>query len=131
MYNSLIAFAIIYALAVYYRKNAALHSRLMVCTVFPLITPVTDRLIYKYFPTLIEYAPTMADGSPMVPALGFAAADLILIILLIWDWIRHKRFDVFAFVLGLLLIYHASVIVFYNASFWHTIADVMMKVPFS
>jgi hypothetical protein len=103
----------------------------MVCTVFPLITPVTDRLIYKYFPSLIEYAPTMSDGSPMVPALGFAIGVLIILSLLIWDWIKHKRIDVFAFVLGLLLLYHASVILFHDAFLWHRIADVMMMVPLS
>lgn len=103
----------------------------MVCTVFPLITPVTDRLVYKYFPSLIEYAPTMADGSPLVPALGFAMVDLIVLALLAWDWVKHKRLHVFPFVLALLLLYHASVIVFYNSGFWQMMADVMMRVPFS
>lgn len=130
-FNSLIAFAIIYGLAIYHRKNSALHSRYMICTVFPLITPVTDRLIYKYFPSLIELAPTMPDGSPMVPALGFAFGDLILLILVIWDWRKHQRLSVFPFVLGLLLLYHISVLTFYKYPFWAKIGDVLMRLPLS
>jgi len=130
-FNSLIAFAIIYGLAIYHRKNSALHSRYMVCTVFPLITPVTDRLIYKYFPSMIDLAPTMADGMPLVPALGFALGDLILLILVIWDWRKHQRLSVFPFVLGLLVLYHISVLTFYQYDFWKKIGDVFMRLPLS
>ncbi len=131
MYNSLIVFAILYGLAIWHRKNAPLHARFMISTVFPLFTPVTDRLIYKYFESLIPLAPTMEDGMPMVPGLGFALADLIIICLAVWDWRVHKRLSVFPFVLALLMLYHLSVLTFYKYDFWKKIGDLMMTIPLS
>ena len=129
MYNSLIVFAILYGLAMWHRKRSAVHSRYMVSTIFPLITPVTDRLIYKYFDFMIPLAPTMKDGSPIVPGIGFAICDIILIILIIIDWRKHRRLTVFPFVLGLLVLYHLSVLVFYQYEFWQSVGDAIMRIP--
>lgn len=127
MFNSLVVFAILYALAIWYRKTPAIHARYMACTLLPAITPVTDRLIYKYFPSLIQYAPRMEDGMPMVPGLGFFLGDIILILLSIWDWKANKRWSVFPVVLVLLLIYHISVLTFYKYPFWQKIGDWIMN----
>lgn len=129
MYNSLIVFAILYVLAMWNKKKHAIHARYMVSTIFPLITPVTDRLIYKYFDTLVPLAPTTPEGIPIVPVFGFALADLILIFLIILDCWKHRRLSVFPVVLCLLVLYHLSVLVFYRNNFWRDIADVMMKIP--
>ncbi len=129
MYNSLIVFAILYGLAMWHRKKSVIHARYMISTIFPIITPVTDRLIYKYFDFLVPLAPTSSEGMPLVPAFGFAIGDLILIVLIIIDWRKHKRLTVFPFVLGLLVLYHLSVLILYRTGFWHAIADGMMKVP--
>jgi hypothetical protein len=130
MFNALIAFAILYGLAMWHRKNAGLHARYMVCTIFPLISPVTDRLIYKYFPTLIEYAPVI-QGMPVVPALGYVLADLVVIVLLIWDYTRHRRWKAFTTVLIVLLLYHVSVLTFHDSPIWQSIVHSIMKLPFS
>lgn len=129
MYNSLLVFAILYGLAMWHRKKSTIHARYMISTIFPIITPVTDRLIYKYFDFLVPLAPTTLEGMPLVPFFGFAIGDLILIILIILDWKKHKRLTVFPAVLALLIIYHLSVLIFYQYDFWHTIADGMMKIP--
>lgn len=129
MYNSLIVFAILYVLAIWYKKKSAIHARYMISTVFPIITPVTDRLIYKYFDFLVPLAPTTPEGMPLVPVFGFAIGDLILVILIIMDWRKHKRLTVFPFVLVLLVLYHLSVLIFYRHEFWHWIAEGMMKIP--
>ena len=50
MFISLIVFAILYGLSMWYRKKPLTHARYMVCTIFPLFPPITDRLVYKYFP---------------------------------------------------------------------------------
>lgn len=130
MYNSLIVFAILYGLAIFYRKKSAIHARYMVSTIFPIITPVTDRLIYKYFDALVALAPTTPEGMPLVPIFGFALADLILMLLIIIDWKKHRRLSVFPFVLGLLVLYQLSVLIFYRHHVWHSMADVMMRIPF-
>ncbi len=115
--NSIFAFLILYGLAIYFRKNAALHARFMVVTALPLFTPITDRLIYGYFQFLIPYAPEIG-GSPIVPFFGFLLADLILIGLIVWDWRSNKRLTAFPVALGVLLLYHYSVMNFYQYTFW-------------
>ncbi|MDH4092843.1 MAG: hypothetical protein OEV74_14265 [Cyclobacteriaceae bacterium] len=115
--NALIAFVIFYGLAILYRRRSTIHARYMVCTIFPMFTPVTDRIIHIYFPSLLQYLPTI-EGNPIAPVVGFLMADLILIGLSIWDWRSHKRWNVFPLALAVLLVYHYSVLNFHQFTFW-------------
>lgn len=115
--NALIAFAIFYGLAIYHKKKPTVHARYMICTVFPMITPVTDRIIFIYFPSFVRYLPTI-EQNPIAPVVGFLMADLMLIGLSIWDWRTHKRWNVFPVALVVLLSYHYSVLNFYKFEFW-------------
>lgn len=63
MINGTLALIAIYGLAIYHRKRPLIHARYMICTVFPLFTPLTDRLIYGHFRPLIQYVPTI-EGNP-------------------------------------------------------------------
>ncbi len=125
--NALIAFIILYGLAIYYRKKSALHARYMLCTVFPFFTPATDRIMFVYFPSTIEYFP-MLNGQPNVMILGFALADIILIGLCIWDWRSHRRLNVFPVALVVLLLYHYSVNTFYQYNVWKSFSDWLINV---
>ena len=120
--NALIAFIILYSLAIYNRKRSALHARYMLCTIFPFFTPATDRIISIYFPSTLEYFPLL-NGQPNVMLFGFALADVILIGLCIWDWRAHRRLNVFPVALVILLAYHYSVNTFYQYTFWKTFCD--------
>ncbi len=120
--NALVAFFILYALAIYHKRKGTIHARYMLCTAFPMFTPITDRIIAVYFPSLLNYVPSL-EGNPLVPIYGFALADILLIILCIWDWRSHKRWNVFPFVLVLLVSYHLSVIYFYQFSFWSSFCN--------
>lgn len=115
--NALIAFLILYGLAIYHRKTPAIHARYMICTVFPMFTPVTDRIINIHFPFLLKYLPTIGHV-PAVPVVGFLLADLILVGLCVWDWRSHRRWNVFPFALTVLLLYHYSFMNFYKFEFW-------------
>lgn len=130
MFNSLIVFAILYGLAMWHRKKPMTHARYMVCTIFPLFTPITDRLIYKYFDSLVPLVPTL-EGMPMVQMLGFGFADLLLLILLIWDWKAHKRLDAFLVALLALGLYQLSVLTFHKFPLWQRIGDWIMSLPLS
>ncbi|WP_040302469.1 hypothetical protein [Algoriphagus machipongonensis] len=68
----------------FYRKDRLTHARYMICTIFPLFTPLTDGIVYKYAQGLIQFAATM-EGMPMVPFYGYSMADLLVIGLAIWD----------------------------------------------
>ncbi len=120
--NALIAFVILYGLAIYHRKKSTLHARYMLCTVFPFFTPATDRIISIYFPSTLKYFP-MLTGQPNVMLFGFALADIILIGLCIWDWRSHRRLNVFPVALVVLLSYHFSVNTFYQYNFWKSFSD--------
>lgn len=128
MFNALVVFALFYGLAILWRKKAAWHSRWMVCTVFPLITPATDRIIYKYADSLVAFVPTL-NGMPMVQVLGFALADLILLVLVLVDWTRNRQVTVFPIALAVVLCYHISVVTFYRFPAWRALTDWIMTLP--
>jgi len=115
--NALIAFAILYGLAMYNRKKPTVHARYMACTVFPMLTPATDRIIHIFMKPVVPYLYTI-EGHPIAPVVGFFIADLLLIGLCIWDWRSHNRRNVFPVVLIILLLYHYSVLNFYKFQFW-------------
>lgn len=117
--NALIGFIILYGLAIYHRKNAGIHARYMVSTVFLFFTPVTDRIISIFFPSMLTYFPGI-EGNPIEPLFGFILADIMLVGLCFWDWRSHKRLNVFATALVVTLLYHYSVLNFYKFDFWRT-----------
>ncbi len=130
MVNATIVLAILYGLAIYHRRRPLLHARYMLGTVFPLFTPVTDRLIYGHFKPLLNYMPTI-EGRPIAPVAGFLLADLLLLLLVYWDWKTHQRLDVFPKVLALLVIYHISVLTFYRFAFWEKFGNWFLSLPLS
>lgn len=120
--NALIAFLIFYGLAIFHRKKSGLHARYMVSTVFPFVTPATDRIIAIHFPSLKPYLYAI-EGHPIRPVVGFMLVDIIIVALIIWDWRSHKRLNVFPFVLFILLFYHYSVLNFYRFEFWRSFSE--------
>jgi hypothetical protein len=128
--NSLVVFAAFYALAIYHRRDAGRHARWMISTVFPLFTPVTDRLIGAHWPSLVALAPRI-DGSPILPVFGFALADSILLGLAAWDWRANRRADVFAPALGALALYHVSVLTLYRVPAWSAFCTWFLGLPLS
>jgi hypothetical protein len=130
MANAAVAFAVIYSLAMLYRREPLVHARYMVCTVFPLFTPVTDRLIYAHWPSLTSLVPTVSSV-PLVQIFGFALADALLVALAAWDWRAKRRVHAFAVALGIMTTYHASVLSLYRFEFWRTFADWFRGLPLS
>jgi hypothetical protein len=115
--NALVAFVIFFGLAIFYRRKSTLHARYMICTIFPMITPATDRIVHIYFPPLLPFLPSI-EGNPIAPVVGFFIGDLLMLGLSIWDWRSHRRWNIFPFALAVLLIYHYSVLNFYKFEFW-------------
>lgn len=127
--NALVAFLALFGLAMYYRRTPPVHARFMIATVFPLFTPVTDRLIGPYLPGLVPLVPRIG-GSPVLPAAGFLLADAILIGLSIWDYLTTKRM-VFPVALGVLLLYHWSVLTWYRFGWWQAVGAWFVSLPLS
>lgn len=114
---ALLSFLIVYGLAIYNKRKGPVHARYMLSTAFPMFTPITDRIVHIYFPSWLRYLPVI-DGKPVAPVVGFVLADILLLGLCIWDWRSHRRWNIFPFVLLLLLAYHFSVLNFYKYLFW-------------
>ncbi|NUN99437.1 MAG: hypothetical protein HUU01_02340 [Saprospiraceae bacterium] len=125
--NALVAFLIFYGLAIYHKRNINLHARYMICTAFPMFTPITDRIIGNYFPSLLAYVPNI-DAMPVTPVIGFLMADLLLIALCVWDWRANRRWNVFPFALLILTCYHFSVLNFYKYGFWQAFCEWFIQI---
>jgi len=119
MFNAVVCFVVLYALAMIYRRQPLVHARFMICTIFPLFTPVTDRLIYVHWPSLVTSVPAL-DGVPLVQVLGFALADVLLAALIAWDWLKNRRVGAIASALGVVALYQLSVLTFYRFEWWHS-----------
>jgi len=121
MLLSLVGFALFYGLAIAKRRDSQTHARWMVCTVFPMFTPVTDRLIAAHWRPLIGTLPRI-EGNPVLPVVGFALADLILLALSWWDWRTNRRLNVFPVALGVLLAYHVGTLTLHRVPAWNAFA---------
>jgi hypothetical protein len=117
-----------YFLAMRARRDSQRHARWMVCTVFPLFTPVTDRLLGAHLPAVIGLVPRI-EGNPVLPIVGFAVADLILLALAWWDWRANRRFDVFPAALGVLLIYHVGTLTLHRVPPWNAFCEWFLGLP--
>ncbi len=125
--NSSFVFLLLYGLAIYFRKKTQIHARFMVSTVFAILTPVTDRLVYGYAQPLIKLVPTI-DRVPIVPVVGFVISDLILIILIIWELISGKKPIVFGSVLLIILLMQYSILHFHEFSFWRVFCEWLVGI---
>lgn len=89
-------FAACYALAIFYRKNRALHMRFMICTVLPLLGPGLVRALIIFGKLPFPVGVAAADYTTIALAIG----------LIIYDWRKGKNFAPYAFALALNLMAH-------------------------
>jgi hypothetical protein len=127
--NALVAFLAIYGLAIYHRRQPAVHGRYMLCTIFPLFTPVTDRLFGAHLPWVVPLVPRI-DGVAVLPVAGFVIANVLLAGLAVWDW-RTSRRAVFPVALGVLLLFHLSVLTFHRLPVWRSFGEWFVSLPLS
>jgi len=127
---SLVAFALFYGFAIARRRDSQTHARWMLCTVFPLVTPVTDRLIGAHLRSLVPLVPRI-DGNPILPTVGFALADLVLLALAVWDFRANRRLNVFPVALGVLLVYHVATLTFHRLIPWNAFCVWFLGLPLS
>jgi uncharacterized membrane protein len=76
--SSVVFFLFCYLMAIYYRRNMALHARFMVCTAMPLLPPALSRALGHYV-----LPPDATFG--MALHLSFFATELVVAALLVHD----------------------------------------------
>ena len=129
-YISLLAFAILYGLAIWFRKDSSTHARYMICTLFPAFTPVFSRLIDNNFDFILPVLPKL-NGIPLVQLIGFGLADILLLTLCILDWRKRKKWNGFPIAFLVILCYHLSDFTLYHFAAWRRFADWIMSLPLS
>jgi hypothetical protein len=102
----------------------------MIATLFPFFTPVTDRLIAGFVPSLIPLVPAIG-GSPVLGVVGFLLADAMLVGLAAWDWRVNRRTDVFPVALVVLVLFHVSVMTFHRLTLWAAFGNWFVGLPLS
>jgi uncharacterized membrane protein YozB (DUF420 family) len=113
-FPGLVFFAVLYALAIIYRKNRPLHMRFMCSTAFLLINPALDRFLETYMGL-----PGFHYGSTMVIA-------LVALITLV-DSVRTKRLSAFTLVFAFVII-HRVCWELKDTPYWQTIGNEIVKL---
>jgi len=121
-------FAVLYGLAIFFRRTPALHARYMACTALPILAAATDRIVFFYFAKTAERLPKVA-GTPYAPFVAWAMADLTLMTLVVWDWTSHRRLNVFPLVLLALLAYQVFTVNAHQVSLWRTFCQWFLGYP--
>ncbi len=114
-------FGITAGLALYHRSESAIHARYMLCTPLPMLSPIFSRVLNFNFASFVATLPLpIVGGQPYVPLLSILAADAILAMLSIWDWVAHKRLNVFPVMLAVFVAFHVSLFLIYDQPFWES-----------
>ena len=124
---TLVTFVTLFALAMLYRKQPAVHARFMVSTLFPLFPPVTDRLIARFMPSIIDWMPRIG-GAEILQVAGFTIADAILVGLVIWDWQKNRRL-VFPVALAIVVAGQAAILNVHRFGFWQAFGPWFVGLP--
>jgi hypothetical protein len=112
-----VLFAVLYGLAILYRKHSAMHARFMLCTVFPLMPPAIDRITPQYFPWLIDYLPKISKSGTLVT---YGITDVLLLSLAVWDWKSRPRRKVFLALLPITAVYQVFSLSAGKIPLWRT-----------
>jgi hypothetical protein len=126
---TLVAFVALFVLAMLNRATPAVHARFMVATVFPLFPPVTDRLIARFLPSIIDDMPRIG-GAPIVQCVGFGIADAILLGLALWDWRANGR-RVFLAALAIVVAGQTAILTLHRFEFWQVFGPWFVSLPLS
>ena len=122
-------FAVFYLLALLSRKAPVPHGAFMLCTVFPILAPVTDRIVNGYFPGLGAAMPAVA-GLALVPLIAWVIADALLLGLAVWDWRSHRRLRVFPLAIALMAAYQVFTVNADRILLWRIFSVWFMDIDF-
>ena len=123
-------FVYTYALAIYHRKTPAIHARFMICTAFPMVPPILDRILLFYLlpPPSAGFLPAI-EGNPAYEFVSFAIVDAVLVVLSVWDWRSRRRLNVFPVVLGAFIVFQVLPVLIYRAAFWGRFFEWFLDLP--
>jgi len=116
-FPNIVFFALLYSLAIYYRKRSALHIPFMCGTGILLIGPALARILILYFGLPF-------DNSVIISKLVMVAIPAVISIA---ESIRKKRISPFTVVLAVMVV-NALLWISRNTLFWQTIGGAIAKI---
>ena len=114
--GDMVAFAILIGTALYYRKRLDIHKRLMLVAAVNIMTPAIARVPLSF----------IANGGPLA---FFGLTDLILVVFVAFDTIRHRRLHP-AFLWGALfvILFQPLRILLAGTNAWITFAAALVRL---
>jgi len=113
---TLIGFIVIYALAIYYRKNLKLHARFMVCTIFGPLNPALTRVFF---------AVNMADNFNDALTYSYILIELSLLIII---WMERKQKEIKYTYVPVFIFTLVQHLLMYSAQNWSWWVDMMNEI---
>lgn len=120
----IIQFAVFYTMAMSKRKQPDVHARWMICTAFTLLDPILARVL------MVNFLQVPLE-SGIIQYITFSFIDLMVVVMVFWDWKSRRRRDVFLPALVLLLVTQFSVFVFNGTLAWESFATWYRALPIS
>lgn len=120
----LLQFIVTFSLAIKNRKRPDVHARYMVCTSFTLLDPIFARLLG------VNFIPVELSTG-IIQLVTYGVIDLLLILLVIWDWKSHQRKDVFLPMLVFFVITQVPTFFVLGSPAWKAFAGWFMQLPLS
>jgi hypothetical protein len=118
---TLLGFAILYLLALYFRKNLKLHARFMVSTIFGPLVPALTRL----FMITLGVASNFNEGL----IYSYVLIEIVLLII-IWNERKQKEIKLtYVPFLVFILVQHALMYYSNDWAWWKTIMDNFANYP--
>ena len=111
--SSVAWFVFAYCMALHYRREMALHARFMASTALPLLPPALSRLVGGVVPGVSSF--------DMALHIAFAAAELIVLALLLHDRKFGKMRAPYLLLMAVLLVQQASFVVSMQLAPWRAV----------
>ena len=120
---AIVTFAAAWALAIRHRREPFLHGRYMVGTVFALFDPIVARLLFFYS--------GLPPDENIYPLIGFASADLVLLLLLWLDRNEPRGRKAWLTLLPIYLAAHIGWFTLARTDAWSDFARWFVSLPLS
>ena len=120
----LLPFVVFYWQAMKNRAVPDVHARWMVCTAVTMIDPIFARIVGVNFVRV-----PLESG--IVQLYTFALINIVMIILVFWDWRSERRKDVFLPAFALLALMEVGMLYLHPTRAWRAFAEFYASLPLS
>jgi uncharacterized membrane protein YozB (DUF420 family) len=126
--TTLVAFLLLYGLAMYHRYDRRLHAGYMLSTAFVFFTAFVPRLL-EDSPSLVGLSTATFGSFVALSQAGLIPADIAVAAMSVLDWRARQRPAIFPVVLACLLAIHVSPVALHALPMWRTVTEAFVGLP--